>query len=91
MNFDEAERMGLAISKSNGYRTIRPKRRPKKTKGHGLKIKWRDKLKKKRHVTPIAVPATPMPDFLSKLLIRRPEARRIQTPEQYAVTRQNQT
>lgn len=89
-SFDEAERMGLSISKSNGYRTKRPKRRRSKTWGHGYPKQiiagWKEKLKDKKppeHVTRIAVPPVPAPDFLKAMLMARPEARRLQTVESY--------
>lgn len=92
MNFDPEERMGLSISISNGYRTRRPKRRPKKTWGHGvvkLLKPWRDRLRDKKEVAairPVAVPQVSMPKFLEKMLALRPEARRILTPELYALS-----
>jgi hypothetical protein len=76
--FDECERMGLAISKSNGYRTRRPKKRPQKSKNHGQK--WtdrvkREKLRRKEYVRPLVVKKVKLPTFLVKHLAGRPEAR----------------
>lgn len=95
MKFDETEIEGLAISKSNGFRTKRPNRRPKKTWGHGDPKKiikgWKDTLRKKREAKQqifsrkLAVPEAPqLPSFLSQMLTVRPEARRIMSAAQYA-------
>jgi len=91
MQFDPAENEGLAISKSNGYRTKRPKRRPKKTKGHGIKPTWKETLRNKkekklaRESRPLAVqPRVPVPDFLARMLKFRPEAKSQLTAEDYA-------
>jgi len=86
--FDEAERIGLAISTSNGYRTRRPRARPKKSKGHGTRQVWRDRLKEaKPPARPPAVPKHFMPTFLTKMLLARPEARSQLTREQYEASK----
>lgn len=92
MEFEPAEVEGLAISESNRYRTRRPKKRPRKTWGHGVvkQMKWKERLKKRKEekkqifTRPVSVPKVPMPDFLSQLLARRPESRRIMSAEIYA-------
>ena len=84
--FNAIELEGLAVTRLNGYRTRRPKQRPKKSKGHGFKPKWRDRLKDKVPVRPVAVPMPKIPDFLIKMLARRPEARRLLTAEMYNET-----
>lgn len=90
--FDQTENEGLSISKSNGFRTKRPSKRPKKTWGHGLKQTWKEKLKNKREKKPErvvrdSVPQVPMPNFLTRMLDRHALARRIMTPEQYAANK----
>ena len=83
---DATENEGLAVSRLSGYRTKRPNKRPRKTFGHGVKIKWRDRLKKKKEpifTRPVAVPKPNVPDFLTRMLAARPEARRIMSAAQY--------
>lgn len=75
MILNSVELEGLAVTRLNGYRTRRPKQRPKKSKGHGIKSKWRDRLKDKVPPWQPAVRAVKIPDFLSKMLALRPEAR----------------
>lgn len=72
---------GLAIRVANGYRIKRPNKRPKKSRGHGLKITFQEKLRKKRpeaqaiFTRPPAVKVTvPVASFLAKLLAKRPES-----------------
>lgn len=88
---DPAELEGLAISKSNGYRTKRPKRRPKKSRGHGPQPEWSETLRNKKKpkppetpARPIAVPPVPMSDSLIAILKARTEYRHNLTPEEYA-------
>lgn len=95
MEFEPAENEGLAISISNGYRTKRPKKKPRKTWGNGVvkQMKWKERLKKRHEEKkqifsrPVAVPKVPMPGFLAKLLASRPESRRLMTVDQYAIKR----
>jgi hypothetical protein len=69
-----------AISKSNAWRTQRPKRRPRRTRGHGithlLLVDIGAKMKDKKdppHQTPVAVPETELPKFMTDLLMERAE------------------
>lgn len=71
---------GLAIRVANGYRLRRPKKRPKKSRGHGLKVKFKEQLRKRREVQgiftrpPAVKPTVPVSDFLAQLLASRPES-----------------
>ena len=71
---------GLAIRVANGYRCRRPKKRPKKSRGHGLKVKFREQLRKRKESQaiftrpPAVKPTVPVGDFLATLLAARPES-----------------
>ena len=72
---------GLAIRVASGYRLKRPKKRPKKSRGHGLKIKFVEKLRKRREAPqaiftrpPAVKPTVPVSSFLAQLLAKRPES-----------------
>jgi len=69
---------GLAIRVANGYRIKRPNKRPKKSRGHGLKVIFKECLRKKREPIftrpPTVKPTVPISSFLSRLLAARPES-----------------
>lgn len=87
---EQAKIEGFAILKSNGYRTERPKKQRSRSRGHGAKPNWKERLRDKREperVARLAVPEVKLPDFLLAALRKRPEARSHQTVEEYLATK----
>jgi hypothetical protein len=65
----KAETEGKAVRRANAYRTMRPKGRPKHTKGHGNKSELRDRFRPSKVMTrPVSVPAVPIPSFMEAAL-----------------------
>lgn len=75
---EPADAEGIAIAVANGYRCKRPNKRPSKSRGHGYKAEWKEKLRKKRQAPQTRPPAVkvtvPVSGFLQNLLAARPES-----------------